>query len=96
MLDLNQWDYSLDEGNKHCNSCEGEGKYPICDMCGGDVDADTLLCYGCHEHSDFSDCEDCQGEGVKDLTNEEIIELKHNDGCCKADDIFSDNRCTDR
>lgn len=96
MLDLEKWDYDLDEGNKHCNSCEGEGRFPICDMCGGDVDADTLLCYGCREHSDFSDCEHCEGEGLIDLTSEEIIELKHNDACCKADDIFSDNRCTDR
>ena len=63
MIDIDDT-YGGEDSYKDCEDCEGDGKFPICEMCGGDIDTDTLLCYGCREHSDYTECETCEGTGL--------------------------------
>ena len=54
-----------EEDTKYCDTCDGKGfDETISDCCGSTRDADTGLCYECHDHSDPSTCPDCNGTGI--------------------------------
>lgn len=91
-INYKEWDYDPLSEVKYCLSCDGSGYIPICDMCGGKVDEDTLLCFGCHEHSSLSECESCDGHGVKDLDYEEMVELIADRKADEADRLYDEMR----
>ena len=63
--------YGSEDSYKECEDCDGSGKFPICEMCGGNIDTDTMLCYGCREHSDYTECETCESTGTVLMSIEE-------------------------
>lgn len=46
-----------------CEDCEGKGHTGVSACCGADIDEDHLICHDCKEHSEFEECERCDGDG---------------------------------
>lgn len=58
---------------KDCPDCDGVGHFKdASECCGADIDEDILICHACKEHSGFAECENCNGKGFLDMTDEEI------------------------
>jgi len=55
-------DYKPNE--KECEACEGIGHTNESYCCGAEIDSDILICHDCKDHSDFAECEECNGLGV--------------------------------
>lgn len=46
-----------------CPDCEGD--FPrLSSCCGASMDSDIMICSDCKEHSDFGECETCEGKGT--------------------------------
>lgn len=48
-----------------CDACEGKGYHDESECCGAYIDEDMKICHSCKEHSDFMECEECNGTGTK-------------------------------
>jgi predicted amidophosphoribosyltransferase len=92
LIDYDIWEYDLSNEYKYCRNCNSEGYFIQSSCCGADIDTDILICHACKEHSDLEECEDCNGVGAEELTDEEILELEYNDACNRADDFIKDQK----
>ena len=94
LIDYNVWEYDLYNEYKICQMCEDGTTGSNC--CGavfyepGYPDND--ICSDCGEHAEPWICEFCEGEAEVTLTHEEIVELKDNEACLRADDFIKDQK----
>jgi len=49
--------------NIECTECEGKGHHNFSECCGASIDSDMKICHECKDHSDFAQCERCDGTG---------------------------------
>jgi DnaJ-class molecular chaperone len=52
--------------NKVCQTCDGQGTFNTSSCCGAEMYGemtDIGICPECREHTDPTECEDCDGKG---------------------------------
>ena len=49
-----------------CPECNGEGRKPLSQCCGGEIESDGDFCPLCKERAMLVVCEDCEGRGSID------------------------------
>lgn len=53
-----------DDDTVECPDCEGTGHSEGSYCCDAILDEDTMLCSSCNDHSNYEDCDRCDGTGT--------------------------------
>ena len=78
-LNSNQMAKETKKTQTDCPACDGSGKNDFTPCCGAGYDSDILMCHDCKEHLGEDDliCEDCNGTGLVDSTEEIPVDDYH-------------------
>jgi len=52
------------EDTVECPDCEGTGHSEGSYCCDADFDSDIMICSSCKDHTDYAECERCDGTGT--------------------------------